>query len=102
MSATEARSTSAPVANGSGTAGQGVLDVRLLEPGKPIARELAGGQSHSYQLAQPRVPLLERTVSLRPYPSVKLFRDSMYASLKDKLPAEVWDYSTPEAALTRP
>ena len=44
----------------------------------------------------------ERTVSLRPYPAVKLFRDSMYASLKDKLPANVWDYSAPEAALTRP
>ena len=26
------------------------LDVRLLEPGRPIERELAGGQSHSYQL----------------------------------------------------
>jgi hypothetical protein len=37
----------------------------------------------------------ERTVSLRPYRAVKLFRDSMYASLKDKLPADVWDYSTP-------
>ena len=37
----------------------------------------------------------ERTVSLRPYPAVKLFRDSMYASLKDKLPADVWDYTTP-------
>lgn len=37
----------------------------------------------------------ERTVSLRPYPAVKLFRDSMYASLKDKLPADVWGYTTP-------
>jgi hypothetical protein len=36
----------------------------------------------------------ERTVSLRPYPAVKLFRDSMYASLKDTLPPDVWDYST--------
>ena len=26
------------------------LDVRPLEPGTPIERELAGGQSHSYQL----------------------------------------------------
>jgi CHAT domain-containing protein/Tfp pilus assembly protein PilF len=51
MSVTEARFTSGPVANGSGTAGQGGLDVRLLEPGKPIAQELAGGQSQSYQLA---------------------------------------------------
>ena len=35
----------------------------------------------------------ERTVSLRPYPAVKLFRDAMYASLKDKLPADVWEYA---------
>ena len=46
--------------------------------------------------------IVERTIALRPYPAVKLFRDSMYASLKDKLPANVWDYSAPEAALTRP
>ena len=26
------------------------LDARLLEPGRPVERELAGGQSHSYQL----------------------------------------------------
>ena len=44
----------------------------------------------------------ERTVSLRPYPAVTLFRDAMHASLKDKLPADVWDYSTPQASLTRP
>jgi hypothetical protein len=34
----------------------------------------------------------ERTIALRPYPAVKLFRDSMYESLKDKLPPDVWDY----------
>jgi hypothetical protein len=37
----------------------------------------------------------ERTIALRPYPAVKLFRDAMYAALKDKLPPDVWDYSTP-------
>lgn len=36
----------------------------------------------------------ERTIALRPYPAVKLFRDSMYESLKDKLPTDVWDYAT--------
>ena len=46
--------------------------------------------------------IVERTVSLRPYPAVKLFRDAMYASLKDRLPADVWDYATPEASLSRP
>lgn len=35
----------------------------------------------------------ERTIALRPYPAVKLFRDSMYESLKDKLPSDVWDYA---------
>jgi hypothetical protein len=44
----------------------------------------------------------ERTVSLRPYPAVKLFRDSMYAALKDKLPADVWDYPAPKGSLARP
>ena len=39
--------------------------------------------------------IIERTIALRPYPAVKLFRDAMYASLKDKLPPDVWNYSTP-------
>jgi hypothetical protein len=39
--------------------------------------------------------IVERTVALRPYPAVKLFRDAMHASLKDKLPSDVWDYPTP-------
>jgi len=38
--------------------------------------------------------IVERTVTLRPYPAVKLFRDAMYASLKDKLPPDVWEYPT--------
>jgi len=38
--------------------------------------------------------MVERTVTLRPYPGVKLFRDAMYASLKDELPPDVWDYPT--------
>jgi len=33
--------------------------------------------------------------NLRPYPALKLFRDAMYAALKDKLPPDVWDYPTP-------
>jgi hypothetical protein len=42
--------------------------------------------------------IAERTIALRPYPALKLFRDAMYASLKDKLPPDVWDYPTPAAA----
>jgi hypothetical protein len=38
--------------------------------------------------------IVERTIALRPYPAVKLFRDSLYASLKDKLPPDVWEYPT--------
>ena len=36
--------------------------------------------------------IVERSIALRPFPAVKLFRDAMYASLKDKLPPDVWDY----------
>ena len=39
--------------------------------------------------------IVDRTIALRPYPALKLFRDAMYASLKDKLPPDVWDYPTP-------
>ena len=39
--------------------------------------------------------IVERTIALRPYPALKLFRDAMYASLKDKLPPDVWEYPTP-------
>ena len=38
--------------------------------------------------------IVERTIALRPFPAVKRFRDAMYASLKDKLPPDVWDYPT--------
>ena len=38
--------------------------------------------------------IVERTIALRPFPAVKRFRDAMYASLKDKLPPDVWDYTT--------
>ena len=39
--------------------------------------------------------IVDRTIALRPFPAVKLFRDAMYASLKDKLPPDVWEYPTP-------
>jgi len=39
--------------------------------------------------------IVERTIAMRPFPAVKLFRDAMHASLKDKLPPDVWDYPTP-------
>ena len=36
--------------------------------------------------------IVERTIALRPYPALKLFRDAMYGALKDQLPPDVWDY----------
>jgi len=39
--------------------------------------------------------IVERTIAMRPYPALKLFRDAMYAALKDKLPSDVWDYPKP-------
>ena len=39
--------------------------------------------------------IVERTIALRPFPAVKLFRDAMYEALKDKLPPDVWDYPQP-------
>ena len=39
--------------------------------------------------------IVERTIAMRPYPALKLFRDAMYASLKDNLPRDVWDYPSP-------
>jgi len=39
--------------------------------------------------------IVERTIAMRPYPALKLFRDAMHASLKDQLPTDVWDYPAP-------
>src|SRR5262245_65584997 len=36
--------------------------------------------------------IVERTIALRPFPAVQLFRDAMYASLKDTLQPDVWAY----------
>ena len=38
--------------------------------------------------------IVERTIAMRPYPALKLFREAMYAALRDKLPPDVWDYPT--------
>jgi hypothetical protein len=38
--------------------------------------------------------ITERTIALRPYPAVTLFRDAMYQSLNHKLPSDVWDFPT--------
>jgi CHAT domain-containing protein/Tfp pilus assembly protein PilF len=51
MPGTEARFIARAVAKGANGAAQIGADVRRLEPGQPIERELAAGQSHSYQLA---------------------------------------------------
>ena len=78
------------------------LELRCRESG-PFPFPLRQGAART---AKPRHPnndwvdneqglIVERTIALRPYPALKLFRDAMYASLKDKLPPDVWDYPTP-------
>src|SRR3974390_1975257 len=39
--------------------------------------------------------IVERTIALRPYPALKLFRDAMYEALKEKLLPDVWAYPPP-------
>src|SRR5258708_12338254 len=41
--------------------------------------------------------IVDRTIALRPYPALKLFRDPMYASLNHNLPPYLWHYSTPHS-----
>ena len=50
ISRPQARFLGSSVTDGSNNAAQGRVEVRPLEPGKPIERELSGGQSHSYQV----------------------------------------------------
>jgi hypothetical protein len=50
MSATQAYFIWPSVTSRFSTSAQREPDVRPLEPGKPIERELASGQSHSYQI----------------------------------------------------
>src|SRR5262245_40027348 len=50
MSATQAHFIRPSVASTFSNSAQREPDVRLLEPGIPIERELAGGQAHSYQI----------------------------------------------------
>ena len=60
------------------------------------ARTMDGRKFESWRLswATTRGRSLERTIALRPYPALNLFRGAMYASLNDKLPPDVWDYPT--------
>jgi hypothetical protein len=36
--------------------------------------------------------IAERTLAFRPYPALKLFRDTGYKAFKDQIPADMWDY----------
>jgi hypothetical protein len=56
---------------------------------------MAGHKLESFEvIVDDQGLIVERTIALRPYPAVKLFREAMYAALKDKLPPDAWDYPT--------
>ena len=42
--------------------------------------------------------IAERTIALRPFPALKIFREAMHAALKVKLPPDFWDYPAAAAA----
>ena len=64
----------------------------VLEASPAPIRRLLAAHEHEEKRA---VCLSIACGGLRPYPALKLFRDVMYAALKDKLPPDVWDYPTP-------
>jgi hypothetical protein len=73
---------------------------KLRESGKPTAAQISELLAENIVFNSPFLDneqglIVERTIALRPYPAVKLFRDAMYATLKHKLPPDVWEYPTP-------
>ena len=63
----------------------------VMQPGEAIIHVLP----QEYIVDNEQGLIAERTIALRPYPALKLFRDAMYEALQDKLPPDVWDYPTP-------
>jgi hypothetical protein len=62
---------------------QGIVDGRKLE-----SLELILDDEHG--------KIVDRTVALRPYPAVKLFREALYPALRELIPASYWDYEPEE------
>jgi CHAT domain-containing protein/lipopolysaccharide biosynthesis regulator YciM len=56
---------SAQRSDGASNSAKNEQDVRTLEPGKPIERELAGGQSHAYQITLAEGQFLNVTIEQR-------------------------------------
>ena len=78
---------------------------KLREAGKPTPAQVSEPLAENIVFNSPILarPIGGREIiaaifasrAQRVVPALKLFRDATYASLKDKLPADVWDYPTP-------
>jgi hypothetical protein len=97
----EGREVIAAIAQSSTTRGSGTYTAEFkLDERTTFLRWVGTMDGHKFESLEIIVDndqglIVERTIALRPYPALKLFRDAMYAALKDKLPADVWDYPTP-------
>lgn len=58
---------------------EGIVDGRKLE-----SLEIIVDDEHG--------KIVDRTVALRPFPAVRLFREAMYPVLRDVIPPSYWDY----------
>jgi len=87
-------------AESSATRGSGTYTAEVKLDGRTtFLRWLGTMDGHKFESLEIIVDnqglIVERSIALRPYPAVKLFREVIYTSLKDKLPPDVWDYPTP-------
>jgi hypothetical protein len=64
---------------------------KLREAGKPTLAQITELLAENIVFNS---PILARPIQGRELIALKLFRDAMYAALKDKLPPDVWDYPT--------
>lgn len=87
-------------AQSSSTRGAGTYTTELkLDEHTTFLRWVGSMDGHKFESLEIIVDnedglIVERTIALRPYPALKLFREAMYEALKDKLPPDVWEYAT--------
>ena len=88
------------VAQSSVTRGSGQYTAEFkLDEHTTFLRWMGTMDGHSFESLEVVVDndqglIVERTIALRPFPALKIFRETMYAALKDKLPPDVWEYPT--------